>query len=227
MKTAIIAIICLLAIGLAIVVFKISTAKHIKVFGIEAYDDDNKKSVDTLKKQPLLINKPHTNKPNPELNKPTKDKSQIRYVRLKSIPNTEISSKKNDTASKSKYDLSHATVDHSAVGDNAKVENFNGIKPRHLDSVMFFSLLKRINKFWDEHPKAERNLVEVNASPDKDSRQLADDLIFELKHFDFKVTNGFVPLTPIQSNGNENFMVGTSVDNKNLMVTVMEQPNVK
>ena len=128
---------------------------------------------------------------------------------------------------KPKYDLSHATLNQSAVGDNAKVENFNGIKPRQLDNAMFMNLMQRVQKFWDEHSKADRTTIEVAPSPDKDSRQLAAQLEAQLKFNNIKVTHSGSMVSQIQSNDKENFSVIIDTDNKNAMIIVLEQPNVQ
>lgn len=226
MKVLIICLTGLITIGVAVIVIKIATGTHVKLFGLEINDQPK---INTPEKPTVSQQSPRLIPNNDTTRQPKDPQKQIGSIKRHLVaPILEVKKTAPDTSKKySKYDLTQATVTQSAVGDNAKVENYNGIKQRHLDSAMFINLMKRVEKFWDEHPNAERDVVEVSPSPDKDSRQLAAELVYYLKYNHIKVTHTGYLTSPVQSNNSENFDVGPSVDNKNVMVIVMAQPNVQ
>lgn len=128
MKTLIIILMGLIIITAGVILVKIYTGSHVKLLGFEINDQSK---IDTPKKlSPVTTNKDTLQKTlsitKPIVNNALRKKTPIILVsRVK---------KGADTVKKySKYDLSQATFNQSAVGDNASVTNNNyGIQPRKI-----------------------------------------------------------------------------------------------
>jgi len=127
------------------------------------------KTTDTLKSLPIKVQK---------------ETIYIATQKLKPIPRDkpilEVKKAPDTTKAPSKYDLSHANLDHSAVGDNSSVTNMNGIKQRHLTDAMLSYITIMIGD-------KSANVSIQTVPNDAESLNLADEIYYALVKLNYHI----------------------------------------
>jgi hypothetical protein len=86
---------------------------------------------------------------------------------------------KDTSKSSSKYDLSHATLSQSAVGDNAKVENYNSIKQRVLTDAIWTRIMLHVGS-------NKMTIVSVELlSTDEETNNFANEILLKLQNMGY------------------------------------------
>ncbi len=190
MKTFIITLTGLIVIGVAAIVIRIGIGNHVKLLGFEINDqpktDTSKPPAKTKQLSPITLTNDSVKQhliPSKEIAKVSvRQKSTINHF-IETKKDTSIAQSKKDTPkSQSKYDLSHATLSQSAIGDNATVNNYE--KP---EREVTDNLLKQI----ESQTTGKQMPISIwRRSSDQESMMFASKIVQSLQKRGY--TNSFI-----------------------------------